>query len=329
MIEVRNLSKRYGDRLAVDDLTFDLAPGEVTGFLGPNGSGKSTTLAMIVGLVRPTAGAARVHGRSYRDIPAPVHEVGVLLDARAAPGALRARRYLACLARAGGVATHRVEEVIDMVGLGAVADRRIGGFSLGMAQRLGIAAALLGDPGTLLLDEPVNGLDPEGISWVRTLLRRLAGEGRTIVVSSHLMSEMEDTADRVVVVGRGRLLANASVAEFTGSGLGGRVRVISPRAEELAALLRDAGAAVHRDGSGAVLVTGLSAAGVGDLAAARSIAVHELVQRRASLEEAYLAATRDAVEHRAATGPGAVGPAAVPSAGSPAAVGIPDRGEER
>lgn len=299
MIEVRELSKRFGDALAVDRLTFDVTPGVVTGFLGPNGSGKSTTLRMIVGLDHPTSGTATVHGRRYRDIPAPMREVGALLDAKAAPGMLKARQHLAWLARAGDIPRRRVDEVIDTVGLGSVADKRIGGFSLGMSQRLGIAAALLGDPGTLLLDEPVNGLDPDGIRWVRTLLRDLAAEGRTVVVSSHLMSEMENTADRVVVIGRGRLVAEASVVEFTEASRGTHVRVVSPQSHHLEARLRRAGSSVSVTRSeGALLVTGLAAAAIGDLAAAAGIPLHELTQQRASLEAAFMELTDDSVDYR-------------------------------
>ncbi|MBL7486734.1 ATP-binding cassette domain-containing protein [Frankia sp. AgB1.9] len=313
MIEIRELTKRYGGRTAVDRLTFDVTPGQVTGFLGPNGSGKSTTLRMIVGLDQPTSGTATVHGRRYRDIPAPMREVGVLLDAKAAPGMLKARQHLGWLARAGGVPAGQVDAMIELVGLASVADKRIGGFSLGMSQRLGIAAALLGDPGTLLLDEPVNGLDPEGIRWVRTLLRRLAAEGRTVVVSSHLMSEMEDTADRVVVIGRGRLIANAGVAEFTAASTSTHVRVASPRAGELEPILRRAGATVAPGegdlgdgdlgrggprGGHVLVVTGRTAAEVGELAAAHGIALHELTQRRASLEAAFMELTHDSVDYR-------------------------------
>ncbi len=300
MISVRELTKVHGRAVAVDRLTFDVTPGVVTGFLGPNGSGKSTTLHMIVGLDHPSSGTATIGGRPFRELAAPMREVGVLLDAKAAPAGLRARQHLAWLARAGGLPRRRVDEVLAEVGLTDVAGRRIGGFSLGMLQRLGIAAALLGDPGILILDEPVNGLDLDGIRWVRALLRRCAGEGRTVVVSSHLMSEMDQTADEVLVLGRGRLLAHGSVTEVTRAGTGTHVRVASPRADELAALLRIAGAAVvpAADADGTLLVTGLAVRAVGDLAAEHGIALHELAERRASLEDAFVELTGDCLDYQ-------------------------------
>jgi ABC-2 type transport system ATP-binding protein len=308
MIEVRELSKRYGDTVALDRVSFDVPAGVVTGFLGPNGAGKSTAMRMILGLDLPTAGSATIGGRAYRDLPAPLREVGALLDAKAVHPARTARAHLRWLARAGGIAVSRVEEVLGLVGLGDVGGRRAGGFSLGMSQRLGIAAALLGDPGTLLLDEPVNGLDPEGILWVRTLLRRLAAEGRTVVVSSHLMNEMQETADHVLVLGRGRLLADADIGEFTRRSAAGQVRVVSPDAGRLAALLAAAGGTAAADPDGALLVTGLDAARVGDLAAEHRLRLHELIPRRASLEAAYLELTRPSAEYRAA-GPAGPEPA--------------------
>ena len=303
MIEARDLHKRYGDAIAVEGLTFDIAPGLVTGFLGPNGAGKSTTLRMILGLDHPTRGTVTVGGRAYRDLPAPMHEVGALLDARAVHGKLTARQHLRWLAEAGGLPRGRVDEVLAEVGLTEVAARRIGGFSLGMFQRLGIAAALLGDPATLLFDEPVNGLDPEGIRWIRTLVRRLAAEGRTIVVSSHLMNEMEETADHVLVIGRGRLIADTSMADFRQRSAGSHVRVVSPDAERLRELLARAGATVAgSDGHGAsaLTVVGLKAAGIGDLAAEHGLRVHELTPHSASLEEAFMELTHDSVDYRAA-----------------------------
>ncbi|MDP2711490.1 MAG: ATP-binding cassette domain-containing protein [Solirubrobacteraceae bacterium] len=300
MIEARELSKRYGGAVAVDGLTFDIKPGVVTGFLGPNGAGKSTTLRMILGLDHPTAGSVTVAGRDYRDLPAPMREVGALLDAGAVHGKLTARQHLRWLAQAGGLPRARVDEVLDLVGLSEVAGRRVGGFSLGMSQRLGIAAALLGDPPTLLFDEPVNGLDPEGIHWIRTLMRRLAAEGRTVVVSSHLMNEMEETADHVLVIGRGRLIADTSMAQFRQRSAGGDVRVVSPDAEALARLVDDAGGTVVVDGDGALTIVGLPAARIGDLAAEHRLRVHELTPRSASLEAAFIELTHDSVDYRPA-----------------------------
>ncbi len=303
MIEVRGLSKRYGETLAVDDLSFDVAPGVVTGFLGPNGAGKSTTMRMILGLDRPSAGSATLDGRSYRDLPAPMREVGALLDPKAVHPGRTARAHLRWLARAGGVPRTRVDEVLDLVGLAAVVDKRVGGFSLGMYQRLGIAAALLGDPGTLLFDEPVNGLDPEGILWVRGLMKDLAAEGRTVFVSSHLMGEMQKTADRVVLIGRGRLIADVDVSELTGRGSANRVKVVSPQSAELAALLAGEGAMVGDAPDGAaddgLLVSGMEARRIGDVAAEHGIRLHELSPRRASLEDAFMELTHDSVSYRA------------------------------
>jgi ABC-2 type transport system ATP-binding protein len=298
MIAARGLTKRYGDTVAVDGLDFDIRPGVVTGFLGPNGAGKSTTMRMILGLDHPTAGSVTVAGRRYRDLAAPMHEVGALLDAGSVHGKRTARAHLRWLADAGGLPRGRVEEVLDQVGLADVAGRRVGGFSLGMSQRLGIATALLGDPATLLFDEPMNGLDPEGIRWIRTLLQRFAAEGRTVVVSSHLMHEMEETADHVLVIGRGRLIADTSISEFTLRATGNHVRVASPDAAALGALLERAGGQVTADGDGALTVAGLPAPQVGDLAAEHGLRVHELTPRRASLEAAFMELTEDSVDYR-------------------------------
>ena len=297
MIEVRELTKRYGRTLAVDGLSFTVRPGRVTGFLGPNGAGKSTTLRMILGLDRPSGGTATVGGRPYAELTEPLRRVGALLDAHALHPGRTARAHLLALAVSNGIPARRVGEVLEETGLAAVAGRRTGGFSLGMAQRLGIAAALLGDPGVLVLDEPVNGLDPEGIRWARTLMRSLAAEGRTVLVSSHLMSEMERTADHLVVIGRGRLLADLPLRDLVQDGASTLVR--APDAARLAAVLTGAGAAVEATGDGALLVGGPDAAAIGDLAAAHAIGLHELTPRRSSLEEAYMTMTGGSVEYRA------------------------------
>jgi ABC-2 type transport system ATP-binding protein len=298
MIEARGLTKRYGETVAVDGLTFDIRPGVVTGFLGPNGAGKSTTMRMILGLDHPSAGSVSVGGRRYRDLGAPMREVGALLDAGAVHGKRTARNHLRWLADAGGLPRGRVEEVLDQVGLADVAGRRVGGFSLGMSQRLGIASALLGDPATLLFDEPMNGLDPEGIRWIRTLLQRFAAEGRTVVVSSHLMHEMEETADHVLVIGRGRLIADTSIAEFTLRAAGNHVHVASPDAAALGELLERAGGHVSPGEDGVLSVAGLLAPRIGDLAAEHGLRVHELTPRRASLEAAFMELTEDSVDYR-------------------------------
>jgi ABC-2 type transport system ATP-binding protein len=300
MIQVRELSKRYGKTLAVDGLTFDVKPGMVTGFLGPNGAGKSTTMRVILGLDAPTAGSVTINGKSYRDLPAPAQEVGALLEAKAIQGGRSAYNHLLWVALAASIPKRRVHEVIDLVGLSDVAGKRVDSFSLGMSQRLGIATALMGNPATFLFDEPVNGLDPEGIIWVRTLMKKLAAEGKTIFVSSHLMSEMEDTADHVVVIGRGRLIADMDIREFIRHSSTNHVRVVSPRAPELAAAIRSAGGVVVDVEDGGLEVTGMEAAPIGDLAAARGIPLHELSPRRASLEAAFMELTHDAVEYHAA-----------------------------
>lgn len=303
MIEARGLVKRYGAKTAVAGIDFQVRPGVVTGFLGPNGAGKSTTMRMIVGLDAPTAGTVTVNGRPYREHGAPLHEVGALLEARAAHRGRTARNHLRVLAATHGIPTRRVQEVIDLAGLGEVADKRVGGFSLGMGQRLGIAAALLGDPATLILDEPVNGLDPDGVRWVRTFVRELAGEGRTVLLSSHLMSEMAQTADHVIVLGRGRVLADMPIGDLIAGG-GSKVTVASPRGTELAALLRSRGATTRPESGDRFDVTGLGAAEVGDAAAAAGIALHELTTVGSSLEEVYMSMTADDVEYRsAATAP--------------------------
>jgi ABC-2 type transport system ATP-binding protein len=304
MIEVDQLTKRFGNVTAVDGLSFTVRPGTVTGFLGPNGAGKTTTMRVILGLEAPTSGAALVGGRAYQEIIRPLHEVGSLLDATAVHGARTAWFHLLSLAQSNGIGRHRVREVLGLTGLEAVAGRYIREFSLGMKQRLGIAAALLADPPVLILDEPINGLDPEGIRWIRELLRAMAAEGRTILVSSHLMSEMAQTADHLIIIGRGRLLADTPTAQFV-SGTRRDVLVRSPRADDLAWLLTASGAAVRPEGpegpegDGALAVTGMDAPAIGELALAHGIAVHELVPRHASLEDAYLDFTGGSTEYRA------------------------------
>jgi ABC-2 type transport system ATP-binding protein len=305
MIEAHGLTKRYGDKLAVDDLTFTVRPGVVTGFLGPNGAGKSTTMRMILGLDTPTRGSVTVNGRPYREHAAPLHEVGALLDARSVHPGRSACNHLLALAQTSGIPRSRVDEVVEAVGLAGVARKRAGGFSLGMGQRLGIAAALLGDPRTVILDEPVNGLDTEGIRWIRSLLRGLAAEGRTVFVSSHLMSEMAMTAQHLIVIGRGRLIADAGTEELIAQAAPGVVRVRSTDPEALAALLRSRDVAVSTDGDGALAVSGLSTDQVGRAAGAAGITLLELTAQQASLEEAFVDMTRDAVEFRAPTQKGA------------------------
>jgi ABC-2 type transport system ATP-binding protein len=297
VIELAGLTKEYGARVAVDDLTVTIHPGRVTGFLGPNGSGKTTTMRCVLGLARPTSGTATVLGRPYRELAQPMRRVGALIDPRARHPGRTAYRHLLALAQSNGLPVKRVYEVIDLVGLESVADDRVRGFSLGMGQRLGIAAALLGDPDVLLLDEPVNGLDPEGIRWVRELLRDLADEGRTVLVSSHLMSEMEDTADHLVVLGRGRLLADVPMDELLGAH--SAVRVRTPQGPTLADAVRRAGGRVELEIDGALRVEGLDLVAVGDVAFIADVRLHELSRVTASLEAAYLALTGDDVEYRA------------------------------
>jgi ABC-2 type transport system ATP-binding protein len=303
MIEARGLTKRYGSTLAVDDLSFDVRPGVVTGFLGPNGAGKSTTMRMILGLDRPTRGEALIDGRPYAKAKAPLTEVGALLDAQDVHGGRTGRAHLHALACSNGLPTSRVGEVLALTGLTEVAGRRIKGFSLGMAQRLGIAAAMLGDPGVLLFDEPVNGLDPEGILWIRTFMRRLAAEGRTVLVSSHLMSEMALTADHLVVIGRGRLLANTSTKEFVATYSKGQVRVRSERQQELAQLLTARGNPT-KPVEGYLEAAGTTTDEVAELAFSNGIMVRELFAQSSSLEEAFMQMTRDSVDFHAGTGSG-------------------------
>ncbi|MCZ2859198.1 ABC transporter ATP-binding protein [Blastococcus sp. VKM Ac-2987] len=298
MIEVRGLTKRYGDVLAVDHLSFDVEPGKVTGFLGPNGAGKSTTMRMVLGLDRPTSGTVLVNGRPFASLAEPLREVGALLD----PGSLHpgrtGRSHLRVAARTNGIGRQRVDEVIEEVGLGSAARRRIKGYSLGMRQRLGIAAAMLGDPRVLLFDEPVNGLDLDGVRWIRALLRRLADEGRTVLVSSHLLSEMQQTADRLVVIGRGRLIADATTAEIL-RGLGHRqVQVRTAHADALLARLRERGLSVRRLDDQELLVEDGTADDVGEIAAASAIPLRHLSEVAQSLENAYLALTGDSVEYQ-------------------------------
>ena len=298
MIEVRNLTKRYGDTVAVDHLSFDVPPGLVTGFLGPNGAGKSTTMRLILGLDAPSSGTATVLGHRYQDRRQPLHDVGALLEARGIHPGRSARNHLLAMAQADQIPHARVDEVIRLVGLETVADKRAGGFSLGMNQRLGIASALLGDPQVLLLDEPVNGLDPEGIIWIRTLLRGLASEGRTVLLSSHLMSEMALTADRLVVIGKGHLIAETTVDAFIRQSSGNRVRVRSPRTADLVSALTNHADDIEVRPDDAVIVTGLDCPAVATLASDAGVPVHELVAETASLEDAYLELTQDSVEYR-------------------------------
>ncbi|MFE2528450.1 ABC transporter ATP-binding protein [Streptomyces sp. NPDC059382] len=298
MIEVNELTKRYGSTTAVKDLTFTVRPGQVTGFLGPNGAGKSTTLRMILGLHEPTSGSASVGGRSFRDRPRGLRHVGSLLDAHDVHGGRSAIAQLSALARSNRIPQRRVEEVLREVGLAEVARRRIGGFSLGMKQRLGIASALLGDPPVLVFDEPLNGLDPEGVRWVRDLFRRLAAEGRTVFVSSHLMSEMEHTADQLIVIGRGELIAAESLAEFSARGTRQSVTVGTPAATVLRGLLTAEGAAVHTAGD-LLAVTGVTAVRIGEIAMEHRIPLHHLSARSASLEEAFMELTADSVQYLA------------------------------
>jgi ABC-2 type transport system ATP-binding protein len=297
-IEVRGLAKRFGRTQAVDRLTFTVPAGCVTGFVGPNGAGKSTTLRLILGLDRPDAGDALVNGARYATLRSPLRAVGALLDGAGFHPGRRASDHLLWLARSNALPRRRVGEVLELVGLAPVARRRVGGFSLGMRQRLGLAAALLGDPPVLLLDEPVNGLDPDGIVWIRRFLRSLAAEGRAVLVSSHLMSELEDTADRLVVIGRGRLIAETGVSELLAAAADNRVRLRTPQRAELMGALADAGATVTSDGDDRLTVSGLDSTRIAELAAAHGLLLHELAPQRATLEEAFMRLTRDAVELR-------------------------------
>ena len=328
MIEAHGLTKRFGAKTAVDDITFTVHPGVVTGFLGPNGAGKSTTMRMIMGLDRPTAGSVKVNGVPYARLRSPLTEVGGLLDAKAVHTGRSAYNHLLAMAATHGIPTTRVHEVIEMTGLDAVAKKRVGGFSLGMGQRLGIASALLGDPKTLILDEPVNGLDPEGVLWVRNLAKYLADQGRTVFLSSHLMSEVALTADHIIVIGKGKILADAPVAEIIDSTHHQSVRVRSPQATQLAEALSRDGITITSDEPGLLQVTGIDAAGIGDLAARSGIVLHELTPVTSTLEDAYMELTADSVEFQTAAvhthighgvdGPAGGAPGAAPEANGPA-----------
>ena len=299
MIEVRGLTKRYGAKTAVDSLTFSIEPGKVTGFLGPNGAGKTTTMRCILGLDYPDEGTVAVDGKSYHDLAYPMREVGALLDAKAVHGGRSARNHLLCLAQTNSLPKRRVGEVLELVGLTEVAGKRSKGFSLGMSQRLGIAATLLGDPKVLMFDEPVNGLDPEGILWIRNLMRAMAAEGRTVFVSSHLMSEMEHTADHLIVIGRGKLIADCTMSAFIAGSSGASVRVRTPSAEEFVRAITAKGATAAIDEDGSIEVRGMTTEQLGDLAFSEGIRLHELTTVRASLEEAFMELTASSVEYRA------------------------------
>jgi ABC-2 type transport system ATP-binding protein len=302
MIEAHSLTKRYGEKAAITDLSFTVRPGIVTGFLGPNGAGKSTTMRMIVGLDTPNSGNVVINGKRYEDHQAPLHEDGAMLEARSIHTGRTAYNHLLALAVTTGIPRSRVDEVIDIVGLREVSRKRAGGFSLGMGQRLGIASALLGDPATVVLDEPVNGLDPEGILWIRNLLKSLAAEGRTVLVSSHLMNEMAVTAEHLIVIGRGRLIADTSVEEFTRSAAGNSVFVRTDEAEKLRTLLAGPDVSVASSERGALEVSGLTSERIGRIAADNAIALSELTPQMASLEEAFMELTRDAVEYQSPVG---------------------------
>ncbi|WP_158847396.1 ABC transporter ATP-binding protein [Saccharothrix deserti] len=299
MIEAVGLTKRYGKTVAVDNLSFTVEPGRVTGFLGPNGAGKSTTMRMILGLDRPSAGKVLIDGKSYGQLDRPLRTVGALLDAKWVHPNRSARAHLQWMAKSNGLPAKRVDEVLDLVGLTKVAKRRAGGFSLGMSQRLGIAGALLGDPKVLLFDEPVNGLDPEGILWIRQFMQGLAADGRTVLVSSHLLSEMAVTAQDLVVIGRGRLISQSSTTEFVERSTENTVRVRSPHADKLGAMLVDKGFTVREDEDGSLTVTGAASDEIGDIAAASGVVLHELSPQRGSLEQAFMQLTGDSVEYHA------------------------------
>jgi ABC-2 type transport system ATP-binding protein len=299
MIEVRGLTKRYGGKVAVDDLTFGIESGKVTGFLGPNGAGKTTTMRCILGLDYPDKGTVVIDGKAFRDFAYPMREVGALLEAKAVHGGRSARNHLLCLAQTNNLPRRRVGEVLELVGLTEVAAKRSKGFSLGMSQRLGIAATLLGDPKMVMFDEPVNGLDPEGILWIRNLMKALAAEGRTVFVSSHLMSEMENTADHLIVIGRGKLIADCTMKEFVARASGASVRVRTPSADQLIRAVTVTGATVGTGDDGSIEVRGLSAEQIGDLAFDEGVRLHELATVRASLEEAFMELTADSVEFHA------------------------------
>ncbi|MEV0018854.1 ABC transporter ATP-binding protein [Streptomyces tendae] len=308
MIELEGLTKRYGEKVAVNNLSFTVRPGIITGFLGPNGAGKSTTMRMVLGLDRPTAGDVRIDGKHYDQLRDPLTYIGALLEAKAWHGGRSAYNHLLCLAQSNGIPASRVREVLDTVGLSAVAKKKTKGFSLGMGQRLGIAGALLGDPRILMFDEPVNGLDPEGIHWIRNLMKTLASQGRTVFVSSHLMSEMALTADHLVVIGQGRLLADTSMAEFIAENSRSYVRIRTPQREQLLDALHGAGVPVVEAADGVLEVDGDKSEAVGELAARQQIVLHELSPQRASLEEAFMQLTAESVEYHAHDGqpPGAV-----------------------
>ncbi len=314
MIEVRGLTKRYGAKVAVDDLSFGIEPGKVTGFLGPNGAGKTTTMRCILGLDYPDEGAITIDGKAFRDMAYPMREVGALLEAKAVHGGRSAYNHLLCLAQTNSLPRRRVREVLELVGLTEVARKRSKGFSLGMSQRLGIAATLLGDPQVLMFDEPVNGLDPEGILWIRNLMKALAAEGRTVFVSSHLMSEMENTADHLIVIGRGRLIADCTMSEFIASSSGAAVRVRTPSADELVRAVTAKGATANLGDDGSIEVRGMTTEEIGDLAFTEGIRLHELTMVRASLEEAFMELTASSVEYHAGV-PG-TGQQSVPTIGS-------------
>jgi len=314
MIEVQGLTKRYGEKTAVDGLTFGIEPGQVTGFLGPNGAGKTTTMRCILGLDYPDAGTVAVDGRDYHDLAYPMHEVGALLDAKAVHGGRSAYNHLLCLAQTNNLPKHRVGEVLELVGLSEVAKKRSKGFSLGMSQRLGIAGTLLGHPKVLMFDEPVNGLDPEGILWIRNLMKALAAEGRTVFVSSHLMSEMESTADHLIVIGRGQLIADCSMSEFIARSSGASVRVRTPMAENLIKAVTAEGATTATNDD-AIEVRGMTAEAVGDIAFEQGIRLHELTVVHASLEEAFMELTASSVEYHAGV------PGTPVTIGSPTTIG--------
>ncbi|MFV0133589.1 ABC transporter ATP-binding protein [Streptomyces sp. HMX87] len=302
MIELEGLTKRYGEKVAVNNLTFTVRPGIITGFLGPNGAGKSTTMRMVLGLDRPTAGDVRIDGKHYDQLKDPLKYIGALLEAKAWHGGRSAYNHLLCLAQSNGIPTSRVREVLDTVGLTAVAKKKTKGFSMGMGQRLGIAAALLGDPRILMFDEPVNGLDPEGIHWIRNLMKSLAAQGRTVFVSSHLMSEMALTADHLVVIGQGRLLADTSMADFIAENSRSYVRIRTPQRERLLDVLHEAGITVVETGAEVLEVDGDKSEAVGELAARHQIVLHELSPQQASLEEAFMQLTAESVEYHAHDG---------------------------
>jgi len=329
MIEVKDLVKRYGDTTAVDHLSFTVQPGRITGFLGPNGAGKSTTMRLILGLDKPTSGGALIDGKPYRDLPDPLRYVGALLEARAVHPGRTAFNHLLYLAQTQGVPKERVHQVLDLVGLSAVAKKRTKGFSLGMGQRLGIAAALLGDPKLLILDEPVNGLDPEGIVWIRNLMKTLAEQGRTVFVSSHLMNEMAVTADHVVVIGRGKLIADTPMNEFIARYSENVVLVRSPQADRLAGELRTKGAEVTPQQDGALLVNKLAAPAIGEVAAANAIVLHELAPQRASLEAAFMELTRSDVEFHAPVSDAVSGPSGGDGQLPPLPAAVPASGPEQ